>query len=310
MVRRWVTLALGLLVVASAAGAVYWFWPRDAEIRPETSPKVKQVGIMRATEIAESSGVVESRKRPGIYWTHNDHGSRPAIFAIGRNGDCVNRFLIDAPNHDWEDIALDEQGRLYIGDIGDNEHTRSMLYVYRLPEPDARGASAKDPLPIERRWQLQCPKEPLNFEALVIWQGHGYLISKMNKQHPAGLYRFPLDAPDAPVTLEHLGHLSVRDQVTAADIRSDGKLLAVLTYAGLYVYRIDGEVDRARKVQPVFIPIRGHRIEGCCFTTGGVFITSETREVYFCEATAYAPLLEEPKAVPKVTTRPTTRAAR
>ena len=310
MSGRRVALALGLLVAVAAAGVGYWFWPRHMETRPETSPSVKQVGIMRATEITESSGVVESRKRPGIYWTHNDHGSRPAIFAVGRNGDCINRFLIDAPNHDWEDIAFDEQGRLYIGDIGDNEHKRPLLYVYRLPEPDPRGPSVKDPLPIERRWQLRCPTDPLNCEALFIWQGYGYLISKMHKQHPAGLYRFSLDAPDEPATLEHLGHLSIRDQVTAADIRGDGKLLAVLTYAGLYVYRIDGDVDRARKLQPVFIPIRGHRIEGCCFTVGGVLITAETREVYFCEATAYASLLDEPKSVAKAITRPTTRGGR
>ncbi|MGA2496591.1 MAG: hypothetical protein ABSH20_02550 [Tepidisphaeraceae bacterium] len=310
MVRRLVVLASGLFAAAIAAGAVYWFWPRNAENRPETSPAVKQVGTMRAAEITESSGVVESRKRPGIYWTHNDHGNRPAIFAIQRNGDCVNRFLIDAPNNDWEDIALDERGRLYIGDIGDNEHTRPLLYVYRLPEPDPRAPSTKVPLPIERRWQLRCPSDPLNCEALFIWQGYGYLISKLNKQHPAGLYRFPLDAPDEPLTLEHLGHLSIRDQVTAADIRNDGKLLAVLTYAGLYVYRIDGDVDHARKLQPMFIPIRGHKIEGCCFTTGGVFITSETREVYFCEATAYAALLEEPKMAGKAPTRPTTRPKR
>jgi hypothetical protein len=294
MTKRLIILVLAPLIALSGGlAAWYWFWPRDPAARPDTSPQVRQVGTMLAVEISESSGIVESRRRPGVYWTHNDHGSRAALFAIQRNGDSINRFLIDVPNNDWEDIAFDEQGRLYIGDIGDNERERMVFYVYRLPEPDPRGPSAKDPLPVERRWQLRCPKEPLNFEAMFVWQGYGYLINKTNKQHPAGLYRFPLDAPDELIALEYLGHLSIRDQVTAADIRPDGKLLAVLTYAGLYVYRIDGDLDRARRVPPTFIPIRGHRIEACCFTTGGILITAETREVYFCAATAYAPLLED-----------------
>jgi hypothetical protein len=298
--RYWVTL--GTIIFLAGGGAVAWTFLRDEEGvsgRLVLTEHVRQVGTILSPAITESSGVLESRLRPGVFWTHNDHGSPPVLHAIHRNGASVNRFPIAAPNHDWEDIAFDEEGNLYIGDIGDNYRRRPLLYVYRLPEPDPKAPAPSTPLPIQRRWQLRCPNERLNCEALVIWKGYGYLISKLTKQHPAGLYRFPLDAPDEPITLEHMGHLAILNQVTGADISQDGKLLAVLTYAGLYVYRIDGVVDRARKAQPIYIPIRGRRIEGCCFTTGGILITAETRDIFFCQAVAYRPLLDEPTTRPR-----------
>ncbi len=302
MAQRWIVVIIGLLVLAGVAAGSWWLWPASPAPKP-VSQEIRQVGTMLAVEIAESSGLVESRIRPGVYWTHNDHGSRSALFAITRNGDSVNRFLLDVPNNDMEDIAMDEEGRLYLGDIGDNDRERDLYYVYRFSEPDPRGPSAKVPLASERRWQLRCPKESLNFEALFVWKGFGYLIAKNSKQQQAGLYRFPLDAPDEPRKLEGLGKLGIREPVTAADIRRDGRLLAVLTYAGVYVYRIDGEIDRVRTAEPLFVPIRGQRIEACCFTTGGILITAETREIFFCPVTAYARLAEDAAPVTQPTTR-------
>src|SRR3954447_13166063 len=97
--------------------------------------------------IPEASGIVKSRRYPGIFWVHNDSGNRPALFAIRRDGTIVREFRLAAPNVDWEDIADDEKGHLYIGDIGNNGGLLAVRGVYRIDEPNPEKAIT-NPLPV------------------------------------------------------------------------------------------------------------------------------------------------------------------
>ena len=46
--------------------------------------------------------------------------------------------------HDWEDIAIDHDGNLYVSDTGDNDHSRKHAEIHRLREPDPAMAGAGD----------------------------------------------------------------------------------------------------------------------------------------------------------------------
>src|SRR3954452_118827 len=107
--------------------------PGIAAEKPEAS-KFRQ-GKLESAGLDESSGIVASRAHPGIFWTHNDSGNPPELFAITREGKEVRTYKVDAKNIDWEDIALDEKGRLLIADTGNNQHDRGEVYVHRLAEP-------------------------------------------------------------------------------------------------------------------------------------------------------------------------------
>ena len=86
--------------------------------------------------VRESSGLAPSRKIPGIYWTHNDSGGGPWLFALDAAGRQVGRVLVKgAANLDWEDLASDETGRLYIADVGDNQRRRKSVRIYTVVEP-------------------------------------------------------------------------------------------------------------------------------------------------------------------------------
>ena len=83
----------------------------DARLGNRRQPAVARAcGPARRAAIPEASGIVKSRRHPGIFWVHNDSGNAPLLFAIRADGQIVRQFRLDVPNIDWEDIAIDDQG--------------------------------------------------------------------------------------------------------------------------------------------------------------------------------------------------------
>src|SRR5690606_27346287 len=91
-------------------------------------------------EVRESSGLAQSLRDPGLFWTHNDAGHGPEIYAVDVEGQLVQRILVTgAEAEDWEDIesAPCPGGEcLLVGDIGDNDGEREYVTIYRIPEPE------------------------------------------------------------------------------------------------------------------------------------------------------------------------------
>lgn len=242
-----------------------------------------QIGSIQSRAITESSGIVASRKYPGVFWTHNDQGNDPILFAINREGQLLAQFRIDAKNDDWEDIATDDAGNLYIGNVGNNGGKRDAIEVLRIREPDPRNAlPSAPPLKVAKAWHLTFPDEPFNCESLFIHQDKAYLISKATRRQAAGLYSFPLDTPLEKVVLQEIATLPIHSPVTAADISPDGQFVAVVNFQSLDVFRIDNQPARLAQAPILHFPFdRQHNIEACCFVPGGIFATAETREIYF-----------------------------
>ena len=98
-------------------------------------------------DIKEASALAASQRWPGIYWTLNDSGNSPNLFALDEKGANRGDFRVeDADNEDWEALALgpgkDGGPALYIGDIGDNDRKRKEIVVYRVPEPEPAPSEA------------------------------------------------------------------------------------------------------------------------------------------------------------------------
>src|SRR5262245_52674772 len=92
-------------------------------------------------DIKESSGIAASRRNADIFWTHNDSGDGPFIYAFDRQGKHRGVWRVaGAKAIDWEDMAVGPgprrgQSYLYLGDIGDNSRKRDQITVYRVAEP-------------------------------------------------------------------------------------------------------------------------------------------------------------------------------
>lgn len=247
----------------------------------EIAPGVRLIGRIANPRITESSGVVASRQFPGLFWTHTDGGGakKQFLFGMARDGKpLAELFVSDVLITDWEDIAIDDQKHLFIGDIGNNDARRSELAVHQIDEPDPKsGARMIQPT---RSWRLRFPDQPFDCESLFVWQGYGYVVSKVFDDARAQIFKFPLTEQKKPVTLELVATMKIESPVTGADISPDGNLLALVSKAGAFVYHIKGDVAKAGKGKPHQTKFRHEHIEGCTFVPEGLLATAESREIF------------------------------
>ena len=213
-------------------------------------PKI--IAKLKNHSINESSGLVASRTMPGIYWTHNDSGGGPFIYAIDTKGDSVGVWRVPGvdPN-DWEDISIGpgpESGKsyLYIGDIGDNDAARKYIVVYRLPEPKAlsedRKSSKAKPLLTEtpEAIHLRYPDGKHDAETLLVHPitGNIYIVTKIALEN-ASVYEAAAPGDlSKPITLKRLGELKLPSVfggiLTGGSVSPDGKRVALCDYFQAY----------------------------------------------------------------------------
>ena len=273
---KWILpLMLSLLTACGAS-------PDDpAPKQKKVAPGVVEIGRIAHPRITESSGVVVSRKNPAVFWTHNDGGGRrQVLYAMTRTGRPLAEFRVTgALLQDWEDIASDDKGHLFLGDIGNNEARRQSLAVHQIDEPEL-DKNSSGLVAVNRSWTLHFPKSAFDCEALVVWGDNGYVISKVFDNERAELFRFSLTNSMQPQTLQLVGDLKIESPVTGADLTADGKLLGLVAKNGAYVYRVDGDLARATKGKPYQTKFRHEHIEACTFVPEGLLATAESREIY------------------------------
>jgi hypothetical protein len=240
-----------------------------------------QQGRLENTSINESSGLVASRANPGTFWTHNDSGDGPFLYAFDRKGKSRGVWRVSgATARDWEDIAagpgpVKNRSYLYVGDIGDNSKKRATIEIYRFPEPTI---AAEDARSTKTRPRLTADAETIHFrypdgkydaETLLVHPvtGDVYIITKefLGK---AGIYKAaaPLD-PSRTISLSRLGSLNVPSLlggfVTGGDISPDGRRVAICDYTQGYeaVVRAGRPFDEIWK-QPLNVIELGSRKQG------------------------------------------------
>ncbi len=171
----------------------------------------------------EISGIEQDLQNPRYLWSHNDSGDEGRLFLtripsfkkldgmkdfyelIVKNKSTQAQVL----NVDWEDIALSDQGILYIGDIGNNFNWRKDLAIYRIDLKQA----FKDPKLLENLelfadhipfvYENQKEFPPLDWdqrkydaEALFVKDDQLFLINKSfmgGTENQIWIYAFPKD---------------------------------------------------------------------------------------------------------------------
>ena len=240
-----------------------------------------RAGRLEDPEIREASGIVRSRKHPGIFWVHNDSGNAPTLFAVKLDGQLVRSYRVEVPNVDWEDIAADDSGHLYLGDIGNNNLRLPIRTIYRLDEPDPAVPSDK-PLKATASSFYRFPEGGrFDAESLFVSDGRTFVVSKRLDGEEAEVFEVPFDPPGTlfkPTMPERIASLpGCREPATGADLSPDGLRLAVVTTRAARVYE-PGPSKSWRLVATV--RFEAPDVEAICWDGPDLVLASEDRSIY------------------------------
>jgi len=193
-----------------------------------------------ASAASELSGLVVSRSRPGVLWTHNDSGDSARLLAVTASGRTVAEVsLTGAQNVDWEDIAIGPGGALLVGDIGDNAGRRASVTVYRVAEPRPDVAD-RGSIAIAARYELRYPDGARDAEALLFDRASGAIVIVTKSfGGDARVYVARQPSSRRVTTLRRSGTLTLGpgEAVTAGDVSADGTTIALRTYDRAFVWR-------------------------------------------------------------------------
>lgn len=266
--------------VVLVAGAFAAVTSQSAESPRPKARDVSEIGRITHPAITESSGVAASQTQTNVFWTHTDGGGKKQVlYAMSRTGSPLAEYRVMGGRiDDWEDIAMGNDGKVYIGDIGNNDAKRAELAVFRVDEPKVKTGQL-GAVTVDRAWRLRFPGAAFDCEALFVWDNTGYVISKVFKDARAELYRFTLTNSTPVQVLEKVATLKIDSPVTGATISADGRLLGIVAKNGAYVCEIKGEPARAAEARLHHTKFNNH-IEACTFVPEGLLTTSESREIH------------------------------
>jgi len=275
--------------------------PARSVTLPSTSFRFySPIATIQPPAIDESSGIIRSLQHDGVYWTHNDSGDSARIFAIRLDGSAVVPAnhegpylgipIIGATNVDWEDIARGPDNTLIVSDLGNNLNTRKNLAVYFLPEPDPftqTSAPFTKKIPVHYPEQTAFPPPDNNYDSEGIFWANDklYVLTKHRADDLTRLYRLDSMRENESNPLIWIGTFQTLIQTTAADVSLDERTLAVLTYAGLWVFTLppDAETDNYFLGGVRWLPIINlNQAEAIAFdeTEENLIITNEQREIF------------------------------
>lgn len=279
---------------------------QDSRPVPAASKGEQTIADMR---IDESSGLAKSRSAKPRWWTHNDSGDKPRLFAIEIPEvpeHEVSVFAVDIENAkaiDWEDMAsgtVDGKDVLWLGDVGDNGARRSHVMIYLVDEP-AGPLRDGDKISVRGAWAVEYEDGPRDCEAIAYDSASRalYLLAK-GKLPWAGLYRVTLadlglggnidsaasaesgagksetvlrdvSESEGRVRARRIANLPIA-MATGMDIRQDGLQLAICTYFDCWVFsrKADERWEDVLGTIPVRYALPQYKqIEAIAFDTDG-----------------------------------------
>ncbi len=247
---------------------------------------IVEKAIMLGPEVRETSGIILLNDR---IITHNDSGGGPLLFELDTLTGKVLRTVkvVNAGNHDWEDISQDEK-YIYVGDIGNNNGNRKDLAIYRISKKDYLQSENNTVYAdkIKFRYSDQTDFIPRRFssnydaEALIATEDSLYLFSKnwVNMK----TYRYALPKTPGDYSLQIRDSLDVEGLITGAvyDFESHRILLSGYTLSSNFVVSIKKFKDRHKqplKFKKYFLALNGsHQTEGICLDGhSGFFLSGE-----------------------------------
>ncbi len=257
-------------------------------------------------QVPESSGLVSSRTSPDVFWTHNDSGSGPVVWAFrlsaaDRAAGTARRLgsvtLTGASAVDWEDMSTGPGPRLYMFDGGDNppcDLTNKRIHRFIEPTIDPNGAPISQTAAFESiRFEYPDSVNPAlpadsnaeryDAECFMVHpvSGDMYVVTKRDTNNASVARVFKLPAASAvwnSATIHVLQYVADitsatgNSQTTGGDIDAFGRRAVVRRYAAAYEFTLpQGQTfDAIFQQTPVQISLSGElQGESVCYDKVG-----------------------------------------
>ena len=243
------------------------------------------------SSIHETSGLVNGPN--DWFWTHNDGGNPSEIHCIDTNGIIQRTVTVSGDvNIDWEDIAKDDDGNLYIGNFGNNGLNRTDLRIVKIPNVDTCTVACAVTNTIAFTYPDQYDFPPngdygnFDMEAMLWFQDSLHLFSKDRSSPSTGYtkhYRLPSMAGTYQAELIdslNTGSTNFINAITAADISDDGQQVVLLNAENIWLITgFQGSDFFSGNVSELSLGSLTQK-EGICFRYGFIYLTDE-REPFF-----------------------------
>jgi hypothetical protein len=238
--------------------------------------------------VRESSGLAASHRQQGVFWTHNDSGDDPRVYAFdlqGRDlGSCLLSNIVAFDCEDMASFVYKNTPYLLLADVGDNDHAATVhsLHVIEEPQAPADRGRREEHVMVARTIHYSYEDGAQNCEAVAIDPtDRTVLLVSKELLAPAGVYSLSWPTGDAEkvLTARRIGTLNI-PVVTALDVSCDGRRAVALTYLHAFEYsRAEGEswsVAFSRPPRMIAMPLRAQG-ESICYGADGksLYLTSE-----------------------------------
>lgn len=296
VMTSWLPMGPGGAPAAAAAERVYG--PHNFLARSQSE------------EIRESSGIAPSHFDPDVFWTCNDSGAHPRVYALRLSADDRRRQtaadlgyleLRAARCTDWEDLAAGPGHSLYVFDGGNNSpcgRTDTRILRFREPEIDFTRSRIARSVPFESlRFDYPDPASPgrparrsedrYDAECLLVHPVTGdlYVVTKRDSRGRAVARVYRLAAASirwnakSVHVLEFVTDLSkvVPSMVTGGAAARDGRRIVLRNYLAAYEFTLpEGRAfDTIFQEKPQVIYLLGEpQGEAICYAANGDLITS------------------------------------
>jgi len=139
-------------------------------------------------KLNENSGITHFQDSK--VWFVEDNGNGDNLYEVDFKGNLLRKLEVqNAKNHDWEDLAKDKKGTIYIGDFGNNDNNRKNLVIYKIPDPrnhskeKTKAKKIRFNYPEQKKFPPPKRERIYDAEAFFHFENHLYIFTK-NRARP------------------------------------------------------------------------------------------------------------------------------
>lgn len=236
--------------------------------------------------LSEVSGT-EIVPKSDLIWMINDGGNKPTLFGLNAKGKIKKEIYIKAKNHDWEDLASDENGTIYIGDFGNNLNKRKNLSIIiveqnELDEKNAEVDEIEFEYPDQNKFPPKKKDRYFDTEAFFYYNKNLYILTKSRVKGDYGkttLYKIPAKKGTytAEIVDDYENCKDLECWITSADISPNGKKVAVLSQRNILIFsNFKGDKFLSGDVKKINLTYRSQK-ESITFKDNNTLLISDEK---------------------------------